>query len=61
MHTGGRLVLVDTGTAQCFGSGLGQVLGNLRQAGYAPEAVDAVLLGVAVKTFRRNELVMLIS
>ena len=44
VHTGGRLVLVDTGTAQCFGSGLGQVLGNLRQAGYAPEAVDAVLI-----------------
>ena len=44
VHSNGRLVLVDTGTAQCFGAGLGQVLGNLRQAGYAPEAVDAVLI-----------------
>jgi len=41
---GRHLTLVDTGTAQCFGPGLGQVLANLRAAGYAPEQVDDVLL-----------------
>jgi len=40
----GHLVLVDTGAAQCFGPGLGQVLGNLRAAGYDPADVDDVLL-----------------
>lgn len=41
---GTRLSLVDTGTADCFGAGLGQVLENLRAAGYAPAEVDNVLL-----------------
>jgi glyoxylase-like metal-dependent hydrolase (beta-lactamase superfamily II) len=41
---GNHLTLVDTGTAQCFGPGLGQVLGNLRAAGYDPAEVDDVLL-----------------
>jgi len=41
---GRHLTLVDTGTAQCFGPGLGQVLANLRAAGYAPDQVDDVLL-----------------
>ncbi len=44
VQRGDHLTLVDTGTAQCFGPGLGQVLGNLRAAGYAPEQVDDVLL-----------------
>lgn len=44
VQQGRHLTLVDTGTAQCFGPGLGQVLANLRAAGYAPEQVDDVLL-----------------
>ena len=44
VQDGAHLTLVDTGTAQCFGPGLGQVLANLRSAGYAPEQVDDVLL-----------------
>jgi len=44
VQRGDHLTLVDTGTAQCFGPGLGQVLSNLRAAGYAPSEVDDVLL-----------------
>ena len=44
VQRGKHLTLVDTGTAQCFGPGLGQVLANLRAAGYAPEQVDDILL-----------------
>jgi len=44
VQRGRHLTLVDTGTAQCFGPGLGQVLGNLRAAGYDPAEVDDVLL-----------------
>ena len=40
----GELVLVDAGTAGCFGPSLGQVLGNLRAAGVRPEDVNHVLL-----------------
>lgn len=44
VQRGTHLTLVDTGTATCFGPGLGQVLGNLRAAGYDPAQVDEVLL-----------------
>ncbi|MBO9873704.1 MULTISPECIES: MBL fold metallo-hydrolase [Xanthomonas] len=44
IQDGTHLTLVDTGTATCFGPGLGQVLANLRAASYAPEQVDDVLL-----------------
>ena len=44
VQVGGRRVLVDTGAADCFGAGLGQVLGNLQAAGIAPAQVDDVLL-----------------
>lgn len=40
----GRVLLVDTGTAQCFGDGLGQVLRHLRAAGFDPAEVDDVLI-----------------
>ena len=40
----GELVLVDAGTAACFGPSLGQVLDNLRAAGVAPGDVRHVLL-----------------
>jgi len=44
VRQGNHLTLVDTGTAQCFGPGLGQVLGNLRAAGVDPAEVDDILL-----------------
>lgn len=46
VQRGDHLSLIDTGTAQCFGAGigLGQVLSNLRAAGYDPAEVDDVLL-----------------
>ncbi len=40
----GTRMLVDAGTAQCFGPGLGQVPANLRAAGFSPGDVDVVLL-----------------
>lgn len=44
VNTGDKLVLVDAGSASCFGPSLGQVQDNLRAAGYKPEDVDTVLL-----------------
>jgi len=44
VQRGDHLSLIDTGTAQCFGPGLGQVLANLRAAGHDPAEVDEVLL-----------------
>lgn len=44
VHTGSHLVLVDAGSASCFGPTLGQVQENIRAAGYKPEDVDTVLL-----------------
>lgn len=44
IHTGENLVLVDAGSAACFGPSLGQVEGNLRASGYTPEDVDTVLM-----------------
>jgi len=44
VNTGSHLVLVDAGTAQCFGPTLGAIKNNLRAAGYQPEQVDTILL-----------------
>ncbi|GAA5166181.1 MBL fold metallo-hydrolase [Viridibacterium curvum] len=44
INTGSNLVLVDAGSASCFGPTLGQVQDNIRAAGYKPEDVDTVLL-----------------
>ncbi|MFA9439981.1 MBL fold metallo-hydrolase [Uliginosibacterium sp. sgz301328] len=44
VNTGTHLVLVDTGTAQCFGPNLGNIAANLKASGYTPEQVDLVLL-----------------
>ncbi|WON78171.1 MBL fold metallo-hydrolase [Serratia sp. UGAL515B_01] len=44
VNTGTHLVLVDAGTAQCFGPTLGALKKNLLAAGYQPEQVDMVLL-----------------
>lgn len=44
VNTGRQLVLVDTGAAGKFGPSLGQIVANLKAAGYDPAQVDAVLI-----------------
>lgn len=39
-----KLILVDAGTADAFGPSLGHMTESLRNAGYKPEQIDAVLL-----------------
>ena len=42
INTGNKLVLVDTGAAGLFGPTLGNMLSNLKAAGYQPEQVDEI-------------------
>lgn len=44
VNTGKQLILVDAGAAKLFGPGLGNIVDNLKAAGYAPEQVDTVLV-----------------
>lgn len=44
VNTGNKLVLIDAGAAKLFGPGLGNIVDNLRAAGYTPEQVDTVLV-----------------
>lgn len=44
VNTGSKLVLVDAGAAKLFGPGLGNIIDNLKAAGYTPEQVDVVLI-----------------
>ena len=44
INTGKNLVLVDAGAANLFGPGLGNVIANLRAAGYDPAQVDTVVV-----------------
>ena len=44
INTGTKLVLVDAGAAGLFGPTLGQLLGNLKAAGYQPEQVDEIVI-----------------
>ncbi len=44
INTGSKLVLVDTGAAGLFGPTLGNVVANLKAAGYQPDQVDAVVI-----------------
>ncbi|WP_011295887.1 MULTISPECIES: MBL fold metallo-hydrolase [Cupriavidus] len=44
IDTGERNLLVDTGAGELFGSLTGQVVANLRAAGYEPGDIDDVLL-----------------
>ncbi len=44
INTGSKLVLVDTGAAGLFGPTLGNLVANLKAAGYQPEQVDAVVI-----------------
>jgi glyoxylase-like metal-dependent hydrolase (beta-lactamase superfamily II) len=44
VNTGKQLILVDSGAGQCIGATAGQLLTNMRAAGYQPEQVDTILL-----------------
>ena len=44
IHTGARLVLVDTGAGGLFGPIAGKLSLSLRAAGYQPEQIDTILL-----------------
>jgi glyoxylase-like metal-dependent hydrolase (beta-lactamase superfamily II) len=44
VNTGSKLVLIDTGAANLFGPTLGNMLSNLKAAGYAPEQIDEVYI-----------------
>jgi glyoxylase-like metal-dependent hydrolase (beta-lactamase superfamily II) len=44
IHTGSKLVLIDTGAAGLFGPTLGKLVGNLKAAGYQPEQVDEIYI-----------------
>ena len=44
VNTGSKLVLIDTGAAGLFGPTLGNILPNLKAAGYQPEQIDEVYI-----------------
>jgi glyoxylase-like metal-dependent hydrolase (beta-lactamase superfamily II) len=44
INTGDKLVLIDTGAANLFGPTLGNLITNLKAAGYQPEQVDEVYI-----------------
>ena len=44
INTGGKLVLVDTGAGHFFGPTLGNLVANLKAAGYQPEQVDEIYI-----------------
>lgn len=44
VNTGSKLILIDAGAAKLFGPALGNIVDNLKAAGYTPEQVDTVLI-----------------
>ena len=44
VHTGAKLVLIDTGAAGLFGPTLGKLVANLKSAGYQPDQVDEIYI-----------------
>ena len=44
VHTGSKLILIDTGAGELFGVRGERLVTNLRAAGYKPEEIDAILL-----------------
>ena len=44
VNTGAKLVLIDTGAGTLFGPTLGNLLANLRAAGYQPDQIDDIFL-----------------
>ncbi len=44
IHTGSKLVLIDTGAAGLFGPTLGKLIASLKASGYQPEQVDEIYI-----------------
>ncbi len=44
VNTGAKLVLIDTGAGNFFGPTLGNLVNNLKAAGYQPEQVDEIYI-----------------
>lgn len=44
INTGSKLVMVDSGAGALFGPTVGQLVANLRAAGYTPEQVDEIYI-----------------
>jgi glyoxylase-like metal-dependent hydrolase (beta-lactamase superfamily II) len=44
VNTGDKLVLIDTGAGKLFGPTLGNMIANLKAAGYTPEQVDEIYI-----------------
>jgi len=44
INTGSKLILIDAGAAKLFGPELGNIVNNLKAAGYTPDQVDTVLI-----------------
>jgi glyoxylase-like metal-dependent hydrolase (beta-lactamase superfamily II) len=44
VNTGSKLVLIDTGAGKLFGPTLGNLVNNLKAAGYQPEQVDEIYI-----------------
>lgn len=44
LKTGGKLILVDAGTAELLGPALGFLSNSIKAAGYRPEDIEAVLI-----------------
>jgi glyoxylase-like metal-dependent hydrolase (beta-lactamase superfamily II) len=44
INTGKKLVLIDTGAAGLFGPTLGNIVANMKAAGYQPEQVDEIYI-----------------
>ena len=44
IKSGGKVILVDVGTADVYGPSLGHLTANLGKIGYKPEQIDAILL-----------------
>ena len=44
INTGSHLVLVDTGAGELFGPSVGNLVNNLRAAGYQPEQVEEIYI-----------------
>jgi len=44
INTGSKLVLIDTGAANLFGPTLGNLVSNLKAAGYKPDDIDEIYI-----------------
>lgn len=44
INTGNKLILIDAGTGDAYGPSLGHLTERLKEAGYNPDQIDAVLL-----------------